>query len=606
MCGYGGAHINQRLDESADSTLFLLTSQKQSVGGPDRQIQLLNRIHRYGESPFLYPIPDEVGDYIHMYWSNEFKAYLLKAKNAVEENLSNWSFYHSERDMPEQVKLSYNNYVIDPVYHYLHYFISREDYTYFFLTEDLIQQLVKEALIGNISKEDSVSYIIQVLRAYPLGTIPTLLEALQDNVVNHELASWIRNQKLDSQEKMVSADMFASSLYRVFLTRLMLLRLYPQKDVTSYREEIIHSLTTTKYSPNLPKQLLVTRLRDQDYYRRLSKEVTTPISPQGEMIKQNVRLFMRDLELYTIPFAYDGDDTVGKPIPFKDARGDTVYRIVYGKDNTIIHSVASNLFIPPPPMTDTAIQQLQQTEQRLLQSLSGKHRAAAVAERMSQFNRAAALHNIFLPTRSELILQLEDKESCHRVVASACTAERKRKRQTIKSAKSFRQLLRLFVNEVNAANRDELLRLYAEAYPLLTEKPRLPAYTTAFGDQVTDFMVEKRLGPQIKKQLNGVWNGIQAKLIIDEHLTPVYTILSLMLSPQFKTFLTPDQQQLAEAAWSGLESTAHQFAASHDACHVSVTAMNREQIRCVLENSASLLRMTHQQLQKYHKTDITK
>lgn len=606
ICGYDGVRIEERVKQKNGETLlrFSLKHSKSTV----RQKQLLNNIERSGDSPFLYPVTDEVGYRIHVYWVNELRDYLDAARQTIEENLTtNWSFYHSTSNIPSHIFRSYLLYVIEPAYDELNSFINKNDYSYFYLTEDLILELVRAVFEGDISKADNVNYVKRIVQVYPLSVVAELL----DNFVEEQtpvkssapLVSWIQRNSLTSTVKLMKPEFLRPALERAFLIKMLLLRLYPQENRLDYDKALREMLLTTNYVVDVPHKLLVSRLRDEQYYKNLLKEVRSTISIETG-VKRNTELFMRDLGLYTIPFKYDVGETE-EAAKFTDVRGREVYRFVEKDKFPVVHKFATNLFIPPPGVNDKILQRVRTREDGLLQRICGRHRKRLLERKMGVFDVASGTWSMFVPTTSEITIHLRPKQRCLSLSPSRCRKEKRLK--TIAAVKTFGKLLQIFVRSVNSVNKDELRRLYAEAYPQLTESPKLLAYTTAYGPQITQFMVDKYLGSIIKSQLANVWNSIEGKIVADENITAVYIILALMLSPQFKTFLTEENQEIAEAAWNGLETVVHEFVDSRDACatasvgHVS----QKEKILCVLKNSMTLMRLTHPQLRKYHKVDIT-
>jgi len=604
ICGYGGVTTEEEVEESSRETLLLYRTE--SSASITRQKQLLNQIERTGRNPFLYPVPDEVGDRVHLYWVTELKEYLDQSREILETNVKrNWSDYHdNEAPIPDYILSSHILYTIDPAYNELSSFISKNDYRYFYLTEDLIRELVRQVLEGVITGTDSVEYMIRVLHAYPLRSISELYSSVDTSLYTRSaLTAWLDRNQLDQDMELMRPEMLRSTLQRALLAKVLLRRLYPQEKLQEYDAALRTMLLTTTYSSGLLNELLTSRLRDRRYYDALAAELSSTISVVGERVKSNVSQFIRDVQLFTIPFMYDTGE-VDQAIEFTDVSGRRVHKLVPRDRFPIIHNLLTNVFIPPPPTTDAVIQRLRRRVCTLLRKLCGRHRKQLLELDMGSFNRASGARAIFLPTESFTVRRIKPTLRCLPISPSRCGAE-KRRRTSQSTATSFSNLLQLFVAAVNSVNKDELRRLYAQAYPYLTEQPPLLAYTSAYSQRITDWMLNTYLRKQIQLQLDSVWNSIEARLTADEQLTPVYTLLSLMLSPQFRTFLTDENQRIAQDAWDGLETTSHQFADSYDSCRPAPPITEKKRIWCVLRNSISLMHFSSPSLRRYHQKDIT-
>lgn len=581
---------------------------------PRRQ-QSLQRLIKAGKNPFLYPVPDEAGDYIHVYWTNTLRDQLYATRQLIEENLqNNWALYQPDnpRSIPQAVFQTHIRYVIEPAYNELNSFFCNEDYRHLRLSEELLRELVTEALRGNIVKRDSINYIIRVLQNNPLASIAKLfsnyVEREQPSSNSSRLVLWIKDNvkkgrmtmSAASSATFISPTYFQRDVQKLFLIKLLLRRLYPQVHTESYTQEIRSMLLGENYTAGRVKKLLSSRLRDESYYNKLLVEMSSKLSAVTDPAR-NVQLFVQDVQTFTMPFKYD-TDSVQQAKEFKDVTGRPLYLVVEEKVNSIIHPLLTNVFIPPPPLTTSQIQQLQQSEQVLLRKLSGSYNRKIVETQMSSFHKRAGIAPVFTVSRAEKeVISVRKTKPCEQPTA----VTGKRRRKTVEAI-TYVQLLLLFVEAVNNLNKDDLRRLFAEAYPSLIEQPLLLSYTIAYGPRVTASMVNGVLRRQIESQLRTVWDSIQAKLVVHERLTPVYTMLSLMLHPLFRTFLTPSQQELAQQSWEAFEAAAHKFSTSTDSCTPKQPITENSRIRCVLMNSVILMRLPPQKLRAYHGKDLAK
>ena len=609
VCGDGKLQSLQN-----DSTLVIgrQTPEKNGL----QQKQLFEKLNRSGKSPFLYPVPNEAGDYIHVYWTNTLRNYLNDIRQRIEDNLEeNWKFYHPTfTDIPQTIFLTYNQYIIEPAYRQLSTFICNNDYRYFYLTIELIEELVHEVLRGNIVQKDSIDYITRLLQVYPLsaviGWFDEYVKQQAPSRSAEKLVSWIKENKkrerlIDSGSRLIKPAIFKKDVEKVFLIKMLLYRLYPQIESDTYDAEVRDMLLNGVYKARTVKQILSSRLRDKRYYDKLQQEISRTFSSKADPAN-NVELFIEDVETFSIPFKFDVD-SVEEAKEFTDSSGHKVYKIIEKKENPINHSMLTNVFIPPPPTSSFYIKKLNVSQKKTLKRISGSHRLNTLQKELGSFDKIAGIAPKFLPSTATEVITFRRVQRCPQPLSPKVCHSRKRRKTTVhESITTYLQLALIFSKVVNAVNKDDLRSLFAEAYPMLINEPLLLSYTTAYGPKITAYMVDKFLRRQVEAQLQLVWDSIEAKVVIHERITPVYIVLALMLNPVFSTFLTPEQQSVAQSSWDGFEATAHQFAESTDSCTVTQPITERKRIHCVLANSIALMRFTPQKLRSYHGKDIAK
>lgn len=606
-CGDG-----RLLSTVTDSSLHI---KHHGWGDSQRAQQLQRWIERSGKSAYLYPVPDEIGDYIHVYWTTVLRDYLDVTRQAVENRLqANWSIYHESQQPqpPQPVILTYNQYVIEPAYKQVHDFLCAEDYRYFYLTAALVNELVVEALSGNIVQSDSMRYIIRLLSVHPLESVKELYDNYREqhsiSRSAQQLLLWIEENKKkgrlnDAGSRLMDPTLFKADVQKLFLMNMLYSRAAPLKDRSSYDAELRGALLNEVYVTGQVRQLLSTRLRDASYYEQLKTELAA--LPSSKANPENVQLFLQELQSYTIPFKYDDGGAVRRPERFKDAAGAEQYIVVERQLNPVFHTAIANVFIPPAD--DTDVEKLKVEMQQAQKRISGRHHYRVVSAEFEKVDRAAGILPLFLtPLQQKEVITASPLPACYKLSRASTCSHVDKKRRTAAVTLSFMQLALLFIKLVNSVNKDDLRRMYSEAYDSLTRTPLLLSYTTAYGPAVTERMLDSLLRRQIVQQLNSVWDSIRARFIVLERATPAYTLLSLMLHPTFRTFLAPEQRELAQRAWDGFEATAHDFAASTDSCTPKPPVTEHRRIRCVLINSSALMKLPAHKLRSYHKKDIIK
>lgn len=579
--------------------------------------RFLNQLEQRGVSPFLHPVPEEVGDYIHVYWSNHFRDYLSTAHQRVEDDLQlNWSYYHTQ-PLPAVVQQTYTHYLLEPAFTSLSHFICSNDYREFYLTAELITELVEEALHGNIVQPDSIRYLLRVLEVHPLAAVLQLYRSIRDQPISssaERLVQWLEEQEETSGALLTSKGealpkpvQWRQDVQRLFLMELLWLRLYPQRKKEEYERELRAMLETEQhYQRGQMRQLLAYRLRNKDYYDNLLQE-WSKLEHAMLGVTENARLFLQELQLFTIPFSSDTQQ-VREPVQQQSASG-VVVVLVHKEVNPVVHPLLTNVFLPLPPFSEAALSQLLTTQLKLERRICGKHQQHLLEEELRPFRDVSGMIPTFqtAPLMEHVSVQHRPAQPlCSPLALSATvtTQNEPPRPRLVRRPTTYLELARHFVSTLNSINRDDLRQLYADSYSDLTQNPYLLSYTTAYGAAITERLLQAHLRAQIQSQLERFWNSVEARFVFHEKLTPAYTLLALALHPSFHVFLTEEEQELVSRAWEGFEASVQPFVQSTNACKPSLPVTRQKELRCVLLNSALLMKQTPQQLRTYLGKDI--
>lgn len=590
-----------------------------------KSTRILNQLQKRGTSPFLHPVPEEVGDYIHVYWTNHFRDYLDEARQHVEEQLqSNWLYYHPTQErLPDAVLRTYMTYILEPAYRGVANFICNNDYREFYLSRELIHELVEETLRGNLVQSDSLRYMLRVLEQYPLSSIQQLVREFPQESVSSSAVKLI--QWLEEHEEIASNNNTSGlrqplewklDVQRLFVQQMVWLRLYPQRALQEYEQELHSMLDTIEpYEPGQMRQLLAFRLRDRDYYYnnllpKWSKDLKHKVLG---LTPENLRLFLLDLEFFTVPFSYDSQQ-VREPVRERNVSGHEVVILIEKEVNPVVHPLLTNLFLPLPSFSPEAIQQLLTTQLVLERRICGRHHQAVLEGQLAPFRDVSGVIPVFqeAPMEEHIFIRAHPSRGlCTPVVVSATVEPYHEKYQplrmrpaTTKKIVTYTELARGFVATWNRVNRDDLRTEYSKAYSDLTQRPHLLTYTSAYGPRVTERLLQLGLRAQIEKQLERFWNSVEARFVLHERLTPVYTLLSVALHPSFHVFLSPEEQEMLSLAWEGFEASVQPFVQSPQACKPSPPLSRPKELKCVLINSALLMKQPPQRLRDYLGKDI--